>query len=94
MEMFASISEGGGLSAFVSLGTMVVAVLVLFLVVKFFSLSLSLVWNGIIGVLFLWGMNLVGVVFGFTVDITIIKALIAGFFGIPGLIAIIAYELL
>ncbi|MCD7975495.1 MAG: pro-sigmaK processing inhibitor BofA family protein [Phascolarctobacterium sp.] len=94
MEMFASISEGVGLSAFVSLGTMVVAVLVLFLVVKFFSLSLSLVWNGIIGVLFLWGMNLVGGVFGFTVDITIIKALIAGFFGIPGLIAIIAYELL
>lgn len=94
MEILTAISEGAGLSAFGSLGTMVIAVIVLFLVVKFFSLSLSLVWNGIVGAVLLWGLNLVGGLFGFTIDITIFKALIAGFFGVPGLIAIIAYELL
>jgi len=72
----------------------VVAVVVLFLIVKFFSLSFSLVWNGIVGVIMLWLLNLAGSVVGFHQPITFISALIAGFFGVPGVILLVIYQLL
>jgi len=70
----------------------VIAIVVLFLLVKFFSLSFSFVWNGIIGGIMLWVLNLVGAMFSFHIPINIISALIAGFFGIPGVIVIVIYN--
>jgi inhibitor of the pro-sigma K processing machinery len=72
----------------------VIAIVVLFLIVQFFSLSLAFVWNGVIGGIMLWVLNLVGGMFSFHIPITIISALIAGFFGIPGVVAIVIYHLL
>ena len=71
----------------------IVGVLVLLLVVKFFSLPFKLLWNGVIGAISLWLVNLLGGIFGFSLHITVIKALIAGFFGVPGVVAILLWEI-
>jgi len=71
-----------------------IALVVLYLIVTFFSLSLAFVWNGVIGGIMLWLLNLVGGIFSFHVPITIVSALIAGFFGIPGVVAVVIYNLL
>ena len=68
--------------------------LMLLLVVKLLSMPFKLVWNGLCGALLLWFINLVGLLAGFTMKITVIKALIAGFFGVPGALAVVLYELL
>lgn len=72
----------------------VIAVVVLYLLVKFFVLPFKLVWNGICGVVILWLANLLGGIIGLHLNVTIISALIAGFFGIPGVFCLIAYQLL
>ncbi|MDY2869551.1 MAG: pro-sigmaK processing inhibitor BofA family protein [Succiniclasticum sp.] len=69
------------------------AVVVLWLVVHLLALPFKLVWNGIIGALMLWLFNLVGSLFHLSVHITIFKALVAGFFGIPGAVVVILWEL-
>ena len=76
-------------------GTMpfIVGVLILLIVVKFFALPFKLVWNGIIGAVALWLVNLVGALFGFGLKITVVKALIAGVFGVPGLLAVLCWEI-
>ena len=61
---------------------------------KLLSMPFKLVWNGLCGALLLWFINLVGSLAGFTMKITVIKALIAGFFGVPGALAVVLYELL
>ena len=68
-------------------------VLILVVVVKCFSLPFRLIWNGICGAVALWFINLIGGFLGFGLKITVIKALIAGFFGIPGCLAVILWEL-
>ena len=73
-----------------SLGSLAVGVIILYIIVKLLALPFKLVWNGIIGAIMLWLANLLGgTLFGVTINITIIKALIAGFFGIPGAAAVI-----
>ncbi|MDD3396380.1 MAG: pro-sigmaK processing inhibitor BofA family protein [Acidaminococcaceae bacterium] len=72
----------------------VIAFVVLFLVVKFFSLSFSLVWNGLVGVVMLWLLNMVGGLIGIHLEISVITALIAGFFGIPGIVVMLIYNLI
>ena len=77
-----------------SLGSLAVGVLILWVVVKLLSLPFKLVWNGIVGAIILWLANLLGgALFNVTIHITIIKALIAGFFGIPGAAAVILWDL-
>ena len=71
-----------------------IALVVLYLIVTFFSLSFVFVWNGIIGGIMLWLLNLVGGLISFHVPINIVSALIAGFFGIPGVVAVVIYNLL
>ena len=53
------------------------ALVVLFLVINMFSLSLKLLWNGICGVVLLWLFNLLGGIFGVTIPIHFISALVA-----------------
>ena len=71
----------------------VAAIVVLLLLVNLFSLPLKLVWNGLIGGATLWLINLVGSAFSFHIDITVIKALIVGFFGVPGVVALALWEI-
>ena len=72
---------------------LICAVIILFVIVKLLTLPFKLVWNGILGALILWLFHLVGGLFHVAVHITVIKALIAGFFGIPGAVVVILWEL-
>lgn len=69
-----------------------VGVLAILLIAKFIGLSISLILkfltNSVIGAFMLIIVNL----FGANLDITILKALFAGIFGIPGVIAILIWD--
>lgn len=72
---------------------MIIGVLLILVVVNLFSLPLKLIWNGICGAVFLWLVNILGSFVGFHMKITVLKALIAGFFGIPGAAAVVLFEI-
>lgn len=55
------------------------------------QIVLKLVYNGLIGGLVLWLVNLIGSPMGFTLPITIWTALIVGLLGIPGVVLLILY---
>ena len=82
------------MSGFATFVPYVVAIVILLLLVKLFSLPFKLVWNGLIGGATLWLINLVGAAFSFQIDITVIKALIVGFLGMPGVVALALWEML
>ena len=66
-----------------------VGILVLCLLAKLISLPLKLMWklvtNSLAGAILLWVVDL----FGAGIEITFLKALIAGVFGIPGVIVLL-----
>lgn len=93
MATLDSIAISAGLGPLGSLGPLLVGVIILLVVVKLFSMPFKLVWNGICGAILLWVVNLVGSLVGFGMKITVIKALIAGIFGIPGALAVVLFEL-
>jgi inhibitor of the pro-sigma K processing machinery len=66
----------------------------LFIVVKIFSLPLRFLCNGALGAALLWALNVLGAAFDLTIEITVINSLIAGFFGVPGVIFLLAYKYL
>lgn len=68
------------------------ALVVLFFVINMFSLSLKLLWNGICGVILLWLFNLVGGIFEAVIPINFVSALVAGFFGVPGVIVMLLMQ--
>lgn len=72
---------------------LIFAVAILYLVVRFFSLPFKILCNGLIGAISLWLLNLVGNLLGFTIEITIFSSLVAGFFGVPGVIFLIFLQL-
>ncbi len=94
MEFLESFANGAGLGPLGSIGPLLVGVILLFIVVKILSMPFKFVKNGIYGAIILWIVNLIGSFVGFGMKITVIKALIAGFFGIPGAVAVILYELM
>ncbi len=61
---------------------------------KVFSLSMKFLYNGLLGALMLWGLNILGSLFGVAVEITVFNSLIAGFFGVPGVIFLLAWKML
>ena len=69
-------------------------IFILCLFAKLISLPFKLLWklvsNSIVGAIMLWIVTL----FGVPIEITFLKALIAGIFGIPGVIAVILYTYL
>lgn len=71
----------------------IVAVLVLFIILKIFKWPLKILLNGIFGVVLLYIVNLVGANFGFSIGINVVTALIAGILGIPGVAALIIFKL-
>ena len=93
MATLEGIAASAGLGPLGSLGPMLVGIVLLLIVVKLLSMPFKLVWNGICGAILLWLVNLVGSFVGFGLKITVFKALIAGFFGIPGALAVILFEL-
>ena len=66
-----------------------VGIIVLALLAKLITLPLQAVWklitNSIVGVVILWVVNL----FGAGVQISILNALIAGIFGVPGVVVVL-----
>ncbi|BCZ49221.1 hypothetical protein psyc5s11_52880 [Clostridium gelidum] len=73
-----------------------IGIVVLFLVIKLLKWPIKIVINGIIGVVILYVANfiianlgLVGINTNFSLAINPITALIAGFFGVPGVIVLI-----
>ena len=70
-------------------GSFVVGLIVLYVLLKVLSMPFRIVWklitNSIAGAIMLWFVNL----FGTGIDITFIKALLAGIFGIPGVLVIV-----
>ena len=93
MSTLEGLAASAGLGPLGSLGPMLVGVVLLLLIVKLLSMPFKLVWNGICGAILLWLVNIVGSFVGFGLKITVFKALIAGFFGIPGALAVILFEL-
>nr|WP_019878346.1 pro-sigmaK processing inhibitor BofA family protein [Succinispira mobilis] len=73
--------------------TYLIAVVILILVVKLLSLPIKLIYNAILGGIGLWLFNFVAAFVHFQVSITIINSLIVGFFGVPGLVAVIFLKL-
>jgi inhibitor of the pro-sigma K processing machinery len=72
----------------------VLALVGLFIVINFFSLSIKLLWNGIVGMILLWLFNMVGSIAGLHLQINAVTALVAGFFGVPGVILMLLYQML
>ncbi len=73
--------------------TYLIAVVILILVVKLLSLPIKLIYNAILGGIGLWLFNFVAAFVHFQVSITILNSLIVGFFGVPGLVAVIFLKL-
>lgn len=74
----------------------IIGIVVLYLVVKLLKWPFKIIINGIIGVIILYAANfilsnlsMVGIDMNFSLSINPITALIAGFFGVPGVIALI-----
>lgn len=71
-----------------------VGLILIGVVLKLMSLPFKLFWklltNSIVGAIMLWIVTL----FGIPIKINIVSALVAGFFGVPGIIAVIAYTYL
>ena len=66
----------------------VIGVIIIFALIKIISLPFWLLKNSIIGAIMLYIFNFIGI---FTIKITFIHCLIAGVFGIPGVIALVIY---
>lgn len=78
------------------MGYFLIAIICLFLVVKIFSwplkILIKLLANAVLGVILLLLVNFFGTYFNFSIGINWITALIAGFFGIPGVIFLIIFK--
>lgn len=70
-----------------------IGLIILCLIGKIVSLPIKLLWkmitNSIVGAVMLWIVNL----FGAGIQITFIKALVAGVFGIPGVLVVVLLSL-
>lgn len=81
-------------SMFSGAGSLIMALVVLYIVIRILQLPFKFLYNGIVGAIFLWLFNIFGGLIGLTIKINIINALIAGIFGIPGVAAILLWNLI
>jgi inhibitor of the pro-sigma K processing machinery len=81
-----------------SIITFVVAVCILYVVLKLIKIPIEilmkLIINAVVGGITLVLVNLFGSVIGIQLDINIISSLIAGIFGFPGVVFLIIFTLL
>lgn len=79
-------------------GYFLIAVLGFLILTKIFlwplKLLLKLILNGALGIIILLVVNLIGANFNFFLGINVVTALIAGFFGVPGVIFLILFKLI
>lgn len=79
------------------IGYFLVAIIALIIIVKLFAwpitILIKLVLNGVAGAVLLFLVNLVGSLVNFSIGINAITALIAGFFGVPGVIVLVILKL-
>ena len=73
-----------------ALGIVLILLLGFFLVIPL-KIVFRLVYNGLIGGIVLWLVNLIGAQFGFVLPITVWTALLVGFLGLPGVAILIFY---
>ncbi|MEQ8198958.1 MAG: pro-sigmaK processing inhibitor BofA family protein [Clostridiaceae bacterium] len=75
----------------------VIGLFLLVIFFKFFSwpikMLMKFIINGILGAVLLIIVNFLGSAFGITIAINMTTALIAGFFGIPGVVFMIIFKL-
>lgn len=78
-------------------GYFLIAVLIFIILAKFFlwplKIVVKLILNGALGIIILLVVNLIGANFNFFIGINFATALIAGFFGVPGVIFLILFKL-
>lgn len=74
----------------------IIGIFAIFIVAKLFrwplKILVKLIVNGVLGAAALFLVNLVGASFGLHIGINAVTALIAGFFGIPGVIFLILFK--
>jgi len=79
------------------IGYFLLAIIGLILLVKIFAWPLTmlikLIINGVVGAILLFLVNLIGISLNFHIGINAATALIAGFFGVPGVIFLIVFKL-
>lgn len=99
---YAKIKEGTRkgviMEIIVLLGGTIIGIFILWILAKLFSISfkilLKLVFNALGGAVTLLLFNLIGGLLGVGIHITFINALIAGIFGIPGVIFLLILQVL
>lgn len=71
----------------------IIAVFLLVFVLKILKVSVAIIWkffwNGVIGLALLFLVNLFGNGIGVNIEMNVINSLIAGVFGIPGIILLL-----
>lgn len=74
----------------------IIAIIVLWIILKLLSVStktlMTLLWNGIAGLVLLFVFNLVGSIFGLQVEVNALNSIVAGIFGIPGIIVLLLLQ--
>lgn len=75
----------------------VFGILLIYLVGRIFVMPIkfvfTLIYNGLVGGVMLWVLNLLGTHIGFTIGINPLTALIAGFLGLPGVFLLILFKI-
>ena len=73
------------ISAFVA---PLIGIVIIYALIKIISLPFWLLKNSIIGAVMLYIFNFIGI---FTIKITFVHCLIAGVFGVPGIVGLLIY---
>lgn len=66
----------------------IIGVIIIFALVKIISLPFWILKNSIVGAIMIYIINFIGI---FTIKMTFIHCLIAGVFGIPGIVGLLIY---
>ncbi len=66
----------------------IIGVIIIFALVKIIALPFWILKNSIVGAIMLYILNFIGI---FTIKITFVHCLIAGVFGIPGIVGLLIY---
>jgi inhibitor of the pro-sigma K processing machinery len=79
------------------IGAYILGILLILLLGRFLLIPLKivfkLVYNGLMGGLILWLVNLIGAHWGFVLPITAWTALLVGFLGLPGVVILVLYQM-
>lgn len=66
----------------------IIGVIIIFALVKIISLPFWILKNSIVGAIMIYIINFIGI---FTIKMTFVHCLIAGVFGIPGIVGLLIY---